>query len=258
MIDTSEYYSLSQCNISLYGMRKQLKPSQSRYDIEGRYAALLEAGEALLCKGYDSAQPQLIAKTAGVSIGLFYRHFKNKQELLTALMVNHLGILHRQIRQEIEQYPDPVEALHIVLSLTLRYFQVHQGLIKLFFMQIGYGDAITTEQLREARQTYRDILASILQSGMTGGVFSNSDSLDVQIAINSIIGTTNWSLYDLLIVKNESIEPDELATRLSAHILRGLGYGFHAVHFSPTNLYCPESFPTIPPSAPDKEPLINC
>jgi AcrR family transcriptional regulator len=210
-------------------MNEQLKISQSRYDIEVRYAALLEAGEALLCNGYDRAQPQLIAKTAGVSIGLFYRHFKNKQELLTAIMVHHLGILHRQIMQEIEQYCDPVEALHIVLILTLRYFQVHQGLIKLFFIQIGYGDAIAAEQLREARQTYRDILESILRSGITRGVFIPLDTLDIQIAINSMIGTINWSLYDLLIVKNESIEPDDLATRLSAHILRGLGYGTNTV-----------------------------
>jgi AcrR family transcriptional regulator len=210
-------------------MSKQLKTSQSRYDIEGRYAALLEAGEDLLCNGYDRAQPQLIAKTAGVSIGLFYRHFKNKQELLTAIMVHHLGILHRQIMQEIKQYSDPVEALYIVLILTLRYFQVHQGLIKLFFMQIGYGDSIATKQLREARQTYRDILESILQSGITRGAFINPDGLDVQIAINSIIGTTNWSLYDLLIVKNEGIEPDVLATRISAHILRGLGYRDNAI-----------------------------
>ncbi len=218
-------------------MSKQLKTSQSRYDIEGRYAALLKAGEALLCNGYDSAQPQLIAKTAGVSIGLFYRHFKNKQELLTAIMVHHLGILHRQIIQEIEWYSDPVEALHIVLILTLRYFQVHQGLIKLFFMQIGYGDAIATEQLREVRQTYRGILESILQSGITRGAFIPLDTLDVQTAINSIIGTINWSLYDLLIVKNEGIEPDGLATRLSAHILRGLGYGANTIQTSLTDLH---------------------
>jgi AcrR family transcriptional regulator len=216
-------------------MSKQLKTSQSRYDIEGRYAALLEAGEALLCNGYDSAQPQLIAKTAGVSIGLFYRHFKNKQELLTAIMVHHLGILHRQIIQEIEHYSDPVEALHIVLILTLRYFQVHQGLIKLFFMQIGYGDAIAAEQLREARQTYRYILESILHSGITRGTFIPPDALDVQIAINSIIGTINWSLYDLLIVKNEGIEPDGLATGLLAHILRGLGYGANTIQPSSTD-----------------------
>ncbi|MEO0986023.1 MAG: TetR/AcrR family transcriptional regulator [Cyanobacteria bacterium J06639_14] len=203
-------------------MDKQLKSSQSRYDVEGRYTALLEAGETLLCDGYDSAQPRLIAKTAGVSIGLFYRHFKNKQELLAAIMVHHLEILHGQLIQKIEHLPHPVEALSTVLILTLRYFQAHQGLIKLFFMQIGYGNKIAVEQLRETRQTYRDILASILHLGISKGIFLALDDLEIQIAINSIIGTINWSLYDLLIVQDKAIEPDNLAAGLSKHILRSL------------------------------------
>jgi AcrR family transcriptional regulator len=202
-----------------------LETSQPRYDIEGRYVALLEAGESSLCNGYDNAQPQLIAKAAGVSVGLFYRHFKNKQELLTAIMVCHLGILHNQITQEVEQHSNPAEALYIVLVLTLRYFQAHQGLIKLFFMQIGYGDAIATEQLRDSRQTYRNILESILKSGIAEGVILAPDVLDIQIAINGIIGTINWSLYDLLIVNNTGIDPDKLAKGLAVHLLRGLGYG---------------------------------
>ena len=216
-------------------MSKQLNPSQSRYDVEGRYTALLEAGETLLCDGYNSAQPRLIAKTAGVSIGLFYRHFKNKQELLAAITVHHLGILHRQLMQKIEHLPHPVEALSTVLILTLCYFQAHQGLIKLFFMQIGYGNTTAIEQLREARQTYRDILESILQSGITKGIFLALDDLEIQIAINSIIGTINWSLYDLLIVKDKDIEPDDLAAGLLKHILRSLGYRFNTENFSSVN-----------------------
>jgi AcrR family transcriptional regulator len=204
--------------------KTQLKTSQSRYNIEGRYAALLEAGEILLCDGYDNAQPQLIAKTAGVSVGLFYRHFKNKQELLTAIMVHHLEILHPKIAQEIEISSDPVEALNIVLTLTLQYFQEHLGLIKLFFMQIGYGDITATTKLYESRQTYRKILESIIQSGIAQGLFIAFDARDIQIAINSIVGTVNWSLYDLVIVRNESFESDELAKRLIEHTLRGLGY----------------------------------
>ena len=210
--------SLSQLSLT---MEKQLPNSHSRrYDIEGRYAALLNAGEILLCEGYDRAKPQLIAKTAGVSVGLFYRHFKNKQELLTAIMVKHLGLLHSQILQEVEQSHHSIQALKTVLVLTLRYFQAHQGLIKLFFMQIGYGNTAATEQLRDARQTYRNILESIIQSGIAENIFP---ALDIEIAINSIIGTINWSLYDLMIVNNKSIESDKLARRLLVHILRGLG-----------------------------------
>ncbi len=204
-------------------MEKQSKISHlRRYDIEGRYEALLDAGETLLCQSYDHAKPQQIANTAGVSVGLFYRHFQNKQELLTAIMVKHLRILHSQIEQEVEQDQNPVQALETLLALTLSYFQEHQGLIKLFFMQIGYGNTVAIEKLQDARQTYRDILESIINRGIIENIFL---AVDIEIAINSIIGTINWSLYDLLLVKQRNIESDKLAERLSVHILRGLGFG---------------------------------
>jgi AcrR family transcriptional regulator len=203
-------------------MEQKKKPSQPRYDIEGRYKALLSAGENLLCNSYDDAQPQLIAKTAGVSVGLFYRHFKNKQELLAAVMVYRLGILHSYIVREIEPVPNPVNALRLVLLLTLQYFQTHQCLIKLFFMQIGYGDEIATRQLADTRQNYRNILGNILQIGINEGIFLAEDILNEQIAINSIIGAINWTLYDILVVRNENIDAYELADKLSVHILRSL------------------------------------
>ena len=203
-------------------MKKSLKPLQLRYDVVGRLSALLDAGETLLCEGYDKAQPQLIANTAGISVGLFYRHFKNKQELLTAVMVRRLNELHTQIAQALQPILPPTEALHILLLLTLKYFHLHQGLIKLFFMQIGYGDSNATEHLKQSRQTYRDLLSTILEQGMNQGVFLPPPLLNVQVAINSIIGTINWSLYDLLVVQNQTLEPEAFAEKLFVHLLRSL------------------------------------
>jgi AcrR family transcriptional regulator len=187
-----------------------------------KYNAIIRAGEALLCEGYDKAQPQLIAKTAGVSVGLFYRYFANKRELLTDVVKCHLKNLHGQLVEEVARCDQPVEALKCYLVLTLRYFRKHQGLIKLFFMEIGYGDVEATERLKGPRQTNRDILQAILQRGISQQVFLDQDALDVEIAINSIIGTINWSLYNLLVVQNKDIEPDELAARIMSFISRSL------------------------------------
>jgi hypothetical protein len=60
-------------------------------------------------------------------------------------------------------------------------------------------------------------LESIIRSGIDEGIFLALDILDVQIAINSIIGTVNWSLYDILIVRNKNIESDELAKKYSTY-----------------------------------------
>lgn len=203
-------------------MRESPNSSQPRYDVARRLTALLDAGESLFAQGYDTAQPQLIADTAGVSVGLFYRHFRNKQQLLTAIMIRHLNQLHSQIAQALHPNLPPVEALHTVLLLTLRYFDQQQGLIKLFFMQIGYGDATATEQLQTARQTYRALLLQVIEAGMAHGLFLPPDQLDVQLAINSIIGTINWSLYDFLVVQNKTFDPEALAQKLATHLLRSL------------------------------------
>lgn len=203
-------------------MGKSPKSSSPRYDVAGRFTALLDAGESLFAQGYDVAQPQLIADTAGVSVGLFYRHFRNKQELLTAIVVRHLNQLHVQIAQTLHPNLSPIEALQMVLLLTLKYFHQQQGLIKLFFMHIGYGDTTATEHLQTARQTYRTLLLQVIEAGIAQGLFLPPDQLDVQLAINSIIGTLNWSLYDLLVVKNETFAPDAFAQKLSIHLLRSL------------------------------------
>lgn len=110
----------------------------------------------------------------------------------------------------------------MVVLLTLRYFHQHQGLIKLFFMQVGYGDIAATEQLQSARLNYRNILLTIIEDGIAQGIFLNPPALNVQITINSIIGTINWTLYDLLVVQNQNLEPEVLATQISSHLLRSL------------------------------------
>lgn len=203
-------------------MGKSLKSASPRYDVTRRLTALLDAGESLFVQGYDTAQPQLIADTAGVSVGLFYRHFRNKQELLTAIMIRHLDLLHSQIMQALTPSLSPIEALQTVLLLTLQYFQQQQSLIKLFFMQIGYGNATATEQLQPTRQTYRTLLLQVIEAGMAQEVFLPPDQLDAQLAINSIIGTINWSLYDLLVVRNETFDSEALAQKLTTYLLRGL------------------------------------
>ena len=198
------------------------KTSQPRYNVAERYAALLDAGEILFCQGYDQAQPKRIAEKANVSVGLFYRHFKNKREMLTEIMVKHLDKLHRQIAKALEQNLEVEAALHMVLLQTLRYFHQHQQIIKLFFLQIGYGDFAATTKLSQARQTYRSFLRDIIQAGIEQKIFWDSELLDLELAINSIIGTINWSIYDSLVVKNKPLEPEIFIEKLSPHLLRSL------------------------------------
>lgn len=199
-----------------------MNQSQPRYNVAQRYAALLAAGEELLCRDYDAAKPKLIAEKAGVSVGLFYRHFKNKRELLTEIMVRHLERLHSQIAAELATDLEVETAFATVLSLTLEYFQQHQQIIKLFFLEVGYGDFVATAKLSQARKNYRSFFRKIIQAGIEARIFLSEPTLDVELAINSIVGTINWSVYDLLVVQNKSLEATKYLDRLLPHLLRSL------------------------------------
>ena len=196
--------------------------NQPRYNVAQRYAALLNAGEELCCEEYDLAKPKLIAEKAGVSVGLFYRHFKNKREMLTEIMMRHLNALHSQIEVALKQDLEAETALYTVVILTMEYFQQHQQIIKLFFLEVGYGDFVATAKLNQARQNYRHFLREIITRGIEAGIFLDETILDVELAINSIIGTINWSIYELLIVQNKSLEAKSYTDRLLPHVLRSL------------------------------------
>lgn len=71
-------------------------------------------------RGYDGTPTNLIAKTAGVSEGLIFRHFQHKQGLLEAIVEEGLSQI-AQTMQPYESGGDPRAAIlaHIDLSVQL-------------------------------------------------------------------------------------------------------------------------------------------
>ncbi len=62
------------------------------------YEALIEAaGEVFLAKGFDQTQTPDIAAQAKVSVGTFYRYFKDKRAVLLELLRRDLALAHREI-----------------------------------------------------------------------------------------------------------------------------------------------------------------
>ena len=196
--------------------------SRPRYDVDGRYQALLDAGELLLCCGYEQAQPKRVAEAADVSVGLFYKHFSGKRELLSAVMVRRLDLLHQRIENAITQQISPEHSLKTVIEKTLGHFDEHQGLIKLFFLEIGYGDVQSTQRLSASRQNYRRLLRSIIERGAKQKAFIALTPIEMELQINSIVGTVNWTVYELLVVKKQTLNPSVLAANLLTIFLRSL------------------------------------
>lgn len=75
--------------------------------------------ELFATKGFDATSTSKIAKEAGVSEGLIFRHFKNKDGLLDAI----LGLGHAQLEvyyEEVSQIDDPREVILTVIDMCFQ------------------------------------------------------------------------------------------------------------------------------------------
>ena len=73
--------------------KKYYKDAFERID-DDRKNKILEIGiEEFSTKGFENANINIIAKNAGISIGLMYKYFSTKEDLFMACLIRGMGIL---------------------------------------------------------------------------------------------------------------------------------------------------------------------
>jgi len=94
---------------------------------------ILDVALKLFAKqGYSSTPTSKIAKEAGVSEGLIFRHFKNKEGLLNAIMKQ--GQLESEkVFERLEKISDPLYVIQAVLSLPFELEEEHHNFWRLLY-----------------------------------------------------------------------------------------------------------------------------
>lgn len=90
--------------------------SQRSTDLLDRREQILES--ALLCfgkSGFHQTSMHDISETAGISVGLIYRYFKNKEEVIAALAAGHKKAI-AELLERAGEAPTLLEAMEILFT----------------------------------------------------------------------------------------------------------------------------------------------
>jgi AcrR family transcriptional regulator len=88
-----------------------MKQNKSLPLVDQRIAGILaSARTAFLEKGFDGASMQDVARTAGMSVGNFYRYFPSKAAIVEALVMSDLAEMEQDFAAVLE-HADPLSAL---------------------------------------------------------------------------------------------------------------------------------------------------
>jgi AcrR family transcriptional regulator len=167
-------------------MSDTLVPSRRRLK-EARPQQLLDAALMLFVeKGFSATRAEEVAQRAGVSKGTLYLYYPSKEELLKAVIREHLSSRIAAGVAAAEQHQGPMaDLLREVFSRW--WLEVldspTSGVFKLIITEVRNFPDIADFYVKEVIAPGKELIAGIVQRGIRSGEFSD---LDVPCVVHSL------------------------------------------------------------------------
>ena len=206
-------------------MARRKKESQSVH----RKSITKAAEQLFMIKGIENTSMNDIAKEAGYSKATLYVYFKNKEELVSVLVLESMQKLYDYIRQALEETHGTKERYMKICDGLVNYHEEFPFYFKMVLETINI-DFETTQFLPEEKETFligeriNDLLIEFLKQGMEQGEIRSD--IDVLPTIFSFWGTLSGLI--------------QIATNKESYIRQQMGksktefltYGFDMIYHS--------------------------
>lgn len=139
---------------------------------------ILKVSRILLIKnGFSKMSMRKIAKEADVSATSIYLHFKNKDELLLALIETSIAQLADALKKELNPGDDPIRKLEKMADGFIDFALNRPQEYEIIYMvRPEEMPKFPKEKFNQVRKIY-ELLAGIIEEGKTRGVLDVEDSL---------------------------------------------------------------------------------
>ena len=144
---------------------KQKRPSvpPGRLKISKAMISLLKT------KNFDAITWAEIAETAGVNEGLIYKYFKDKRNLLHAVLQEYNSDFLMILRRQLNDVEGTFNKIRAFISSTLCYYQEIPVFAKILILEVRNFPAFFTSETYEQIREYAHILLEIIAEGVEQG-----------------------------------------------------------------------------------------
>jgi AcrR family transcriptional regulator len=161
---------------------------------ERRSEQLLAAAAKLMERaGSQGVSMQAVAEEAGVSVGLIYRYFGGKEDLLLAVIVDVLETFATAVPEAIEAAgDDPVERLVAAFRSYCEVIDSHRHAAVLTYRESKSLSPEGREKIKELEVQTSEPLRQVIREGVAAGVVTTEDP-DL-VAYNLLLLAHAWAL----------------------------------------------------------------
>lgn len=148
-----------------------------RVRVEQRSAQLLDAAARLMERdGSNAVSMQAVAAEAGVSVGLIYRYFGGKDDLLLAVIVGVLDSFATRVPAAVENAgDDPVHRLAAAFRSYCEVIDEHRHAAALTYRETKSLDDAGRARIKDLEVKTSEPLRAALREGVKAGLFAVND-----------------------------------------------------------------------------------
>jgi AcrR family transcriptional regulator len=143
-----------------------------KLDTEVRQEQLAQAALALIAAhGLNRLSVARVARRVGLVPSAIYRHFAGKDALLDAVIALIRDRLHRNVDAVMEQTPDALDRLQLLLRAHVRMIRENEGILRLVFSdELHRGQPERKARVYEMVGSYLKKVAAIISRGQHEGI----------------------------------------------------------------------------------------
>jgi len=167
-------------------------------------------------KGYHKARVSDIAREAGISYGLVYHYFGNKEDLLEAILHRWWDGLFQLMAEVKGAKPDVPEKLRHIIFYFLDTYQSRPELVNIFITEISRSTSSLTSVRLENFKTFMSLTDDFITQGQEMGILRTD--FKARYLTYIFLGALE-SFVSAMVLVDQPIKGDDQKERIARSIL---------------------------------------
>ena len=162
--------------------------------VQRRRRQILDAAtEVMSTTGFHATSMQAVAERAGISVGLIYQYFGNKDELLVAVIVDILEDFRDQVPAAIAAAgEDPVDRFGAACRICCQIVEAKREAVTLTYRESRTLPADGLERIKDLELQTAEPIRQAVADGIDAGVFR---AVDARLVVHNVLLLAHaWAL----------------------------------------------------------------
>lgn len=152
--------------------------------IQRRRAEIMDAAASIIAEqGYANTRTKAIAEAADMAEGTLYNYFKNKRDILMAILNQHQTEIDTLL-DEVENIHGPIDAVSTV-EWVFKLFLTRLNFLRVLLAESWTDDALMREHVTQRVTTIYQRVKSFVEAQMRAGTFRK---VDPDLATQMVLG----------------------------------------------------------------------